>query len=432
MLRRLPRGFGLRPALRKSRRPGTERGAIVPRNCLAGKRLLEASSLPLRTAVAHGHDERETAIQVLRLRVVPMKRSMQWSIALVVLGLGGWLGTDFAVKYWQERTRVAYREAAVTRGAIVAVVNSTGTIKPVRLVPVGSFVGGPIIKILVDYNAEVAKDQILAIIDPQLYEAAAARDRASLARSIADVQRVEAQLQQADNNLKRAESLKAENKDFISAQEMDQFKYGYLALKADLAVAKTSVALAQANLDQSVANLNYTVIRAPEAGIVIDRKIDPGQTVQAQFQTPELFIVAPDLKVEMYVHANVDEADIGMIRKAQASNQPVRFTVDSYPDDLFEGKIFQVRQSSTTTQNVVTYPVVVSAKNPDLKLMPGMTANLSFQPSARRRRRAADSQRGPALLPTARTGPPRRPRDPGNQGRGRERGRGRRCHAVGR
>ncbi len=308
-----------------------------------------------------------------------MKRIIRWTIILGVLGTLGWLGYAPVVTYFKERYRITYREAAVTRGKIVSVVNATGTIKPVRQVPVGSFVGGPIVNIYVDYNATVEKDQILAKIDPQLYQAAVSRDKASLALSKASVTKVEAQLKQAENNFHRAEALRAENKNFISNQEMDQFRYTYLALKADLAVAKTQVDLALANLNQSMTNLGYTIIRAPESGIVIDRKIDMGQTVQAQFQTPELFIVAPDLKAKMYVHASVDETDIGRIRQAQAEGQPVRFTVDSYPDDLFAGTIFQVRQSPVTVQNVVTYPVVVAAKNPELKLMPGMTANLSFQ-----------------------------------------------------
>jgi HlyD family secretion protein len=308
-----------------------------------------------------------------------MKRLIRWTIIFGVIGTLIWLTSWPVATYLQERSRITYREAPVTRGKIVAVVNATGTIKPVRQVSVGSFVGGPIVKIYVDYNAAVTKDQILAKIDPQLYDAAVLRDSASLALSKASVLKAEAQLKQAERNLTRAEALRAENTSFISAQEMDQFKYTYLSMKADLAVAVTQVELAEANLKQSKTNLAYTVIRAPEAGVVIDRKIDTGQTVQAQFQTPELFIVAPDLKAEMYVHANVDEADIGMIRKAQAEGQPVRFTVDAYPDDLFEGKIYQVRQSSTTTQNVVTYPVVISARNPDMKLMPGMTASLSFQ-----------------------------------------------------
>src|SRR5262249_37056318 len=125
--------------------------------------------------------------------------------------------------------------------------------------------------------------------------------------------------------------------------------------------------------------LEYTEIRSPVDGIIINRKIDQGQTLAAQFQTPELFIVAPDMRTKMHILASVDEADIGAIREGQRRGLPVRFTVDAYADDLFEGTIFQIRMSSTTTQNVVTYPVVVATPNPELKLLPGMTASLSFQ-----------------------------------------------------
>jgi HlyD family secretion protein len=144
-------------------------------------------------------------------------------------------------------------------------------------------------------------------------------------------------------------------------------------------VADASVLQAKANLDTSMANLEYTEIRAPADGVVIERKIDPGQTVAASFQTPDLFVVAPDMRKEMYVYASVDESDIGLVSEAQQAGLPVRFTVDAYPDDLFDGKIYQIRMNSTTTQNVVTYPVIVSTANPDLKLRPGMTATISFQ-----------------------------------------------------
>jgi HlyD family secretion protein len=181
------------------------------------------------------------------------------------------------------------------------------------------------------------------------------------------------------NDESRAQALRAENADFISDTEMDKYKFNRMSLDAELAVAESSVAQAEANLENSDANLGYTEIRSPVDGIVIDRKIDPGQTLAAQFQTPELFIVAPDMRERMHVFASVDEADIGMIRDAQLRRLPVRFTVDAYPDDLFEGDIHQIRRSSTTTQNVVTYPVVVQAPNLELKLLPGMTASISFQ-----------------------------------------------------
>jgi HlyD family secretion protein len=138
---------------------------------------------------------------------------------------------------------------------------------------------------------------------------------------------------------------------------------------------------ADAQLDTSKLNLEYTFIKSPVNGIIINRKIDPGQTLAAQFQTPELFVVAPDMREKMHVHASVDEADIGLIRTAQERKQPINFTVDAYPHDLFEGFIppnTGIRRNGTTNQNVVTYPVIVEAPNPELKLMPGMTANISF------------------------------------------------------
>jgi HlyD family secretion protein len=146
-----------------------------------------------------------------------------------------------------------------------------------------------------------------------------------------------------------------------------------------LEVAKAAVEQTAANLQNSKQNLDYTNIRSPVDGIVIDRKIEPGQSLAAAFQTPELFVVAPDMEKRMHVFASVDEADIGLIRDAMSRGQPVHFTVDAYPDDLFEGTIEQIRFSSEETENVVTYPVVVAAPNPDLKLLPGMTAKISFQ-----------------------------------------------------
>ncbi len=144
-------------------------------------------------------------------------------------------------------------------------------------------------------------------------------------------------------------------------------------------LGQATVKQAEATLANSKANLEYTKIISPVDGIVINREVDPGQTVAASFQTPELFVVAPDMEKHMYVYASVDEADIGQIQAAQQRGQVVKFTVDAYPGDLFEGKVHQIRKNSTTTQNVVTYPVVIEAPNPALKLLPGMTANITFQ-----------------------------------------------------
>jgi HlyD family secretion protein len=308
-----------------------------------------------------------------------MRLSGKIAIAILLLGVAGYFGYAPASRYWKARNRPEFRLVEVTRGRIVSTVNSTGTVQPVETYNVGAFVSGPIIELHVDFNEFVEKDQVLAEIDPLIYKANVDRDKAVLATREADVERVEAQLQLAQNDENRSGMLRAENPDFISDAEMDQYKFARMSLDAQLLVAKATVEQARGSLENSEANLGYTKIRAPVEGIVIDRKIEPGQTLAAQFQTPELFTIAVDMDKHMRIFASVDEADIGLIRSAQLQEQPVQFTVDAYPDDLFIGKIEQIRISSTTTQNVVTYPVVVSAPNPDLKLLPGMTASLSFQ-----------------------------------------------------
>jgi HlyD family secretion protein len=299
------------------------------------------------------------------------------AVAIVLSAIAVAYGST--TNWWGLANPPQFRTAKADRGQIVYTVNSTGTVKPVQSVLIGSFVSGPVAEILVDFNDHVTKGQLLAKIDPRLYEAIAFRDQATLDTQLADVQRVQAQLQQARNDELRSQRLRERNRDYISDTEMDQFRFGRMALEAQLTVAEAAVKQAEANLRNSQANLGYTEIRSPVDGIVIDRKIDPGQTLASQFQTPELFTLAPDMDKVMHVFASVDEADIGMIRRAQEADQPVKFDVDAYPSDIFDGTIYQIRKSSTTTNNVVTYPVVIAAPNPDLKLLPGMTADIEFQ-----------------------------------------------------
>jgi HlyD family secretion protein len=305
-------------------------------------------------------------------------------IVIVVVGVLCGIGAAAykpVTDYWQQRSMPKWRTAEVAEGEIVSVVNATGTIKPKLQITVGSFVSGPIDTDypIADFNQEVKKGELLAKIQETIYRANVNRDEAQMHSREADARRFYALLTQAVRDLRRAMELQHENKDYISGAEIDRLTYNCDSLAAQLELAEATAKQAAAQLEFSVAQLEYTNIYAPEDGTIINRKIDPGQTVAAQFQTPEMFVLAPDMRKEMYVHASVDEADIGLIRQAQEKALPVTFTVDAYPDDLFVGNIQEIRLSSATTQNVVTYPVVVSAPNPDLKLLPGMTASISFE-----------------------------------------------------
>jgi HlyD family secretion protein len=312
-----------------------------------------------------------------------MKFLLKLAIVVAILGAGIYLATSQVKAYIKAHNKVHFRFAEVEEGEIISVVNSTGEIQPTLRVEVGSVVSGPIIELPVDFNDEVKEGDLMAKVDPRLYKAAVARETASLKTRQADVRRVEALLTQAENEQTRAEELRKEHPDFISDTEMDQIVASLKSLEAQLEVSLAAVDQAQASLENAITNLEYTDITAPVDGLVINRLINPGQTMAAQFQTPQLFIIAPNMREKMFIYASVDEADIGLIREAQERDADVEFTVDAYPDDLFDGKIEQVRLNPTSMQNVVTYPVVIAAPNPDLKLLPGMTANVSFHVESR-------------------------------------------------
>ena len=309
-----------------------------------------------------------------------MRTLIKVAIILAVLGALGYFGTVAGLAWLAERNKPRFRLASVEQGDLRITVNAAGQLEPTLSVKVGSFVSGPILELFVDHNDPVKANQLLAKIDPRIYEASVQRDKAGLKAREGDVARVQAELQRARNDETRSTALKAENEDFISQAELDQFRFARLSLEAQLLIADASVKQAQANLDNSNANLIYTDIVSPVDGTVIERKIEQGQTLASQFQAPELFVIAPRMREEMLIRALIDEADIGLIGDAKDSGQPVFFSVDAYPERVFTGaKIQQIRLSFTTSQNVVTYPVIVSTTNPDLKLLPGMTANLTFQ-----------------------------------------------------
>ena len=303
-----------------------------------------------------------------------MKRYViQIAVAGVILGAGA---AGYSALHGSRHDE-DYRTVPVRRRDVEQIVTSTGTVQPVLSVQVGAFVSGPVIKVFVDHNARVKEKQRLAQILPALYTATLKHEKAALAHSRADLARVKALLEQAVRTEKRARQLKPTNA--ISETDFDQCLTDRKSLEAQVLLSEADIQQCKANLDSAQTNVDLCEITSPVDGIVIDRKVDPGQTVVSQFQTPILFVVAPDLEKKVHVLASVDEADVGLIRDAQERGQPVTFTVDAYPRDEFRGKIAQVRFNPTTVQNVVTYTAVVELPNPGLKLLPGMTANLSFQ-----------------------------------------------------
>jgi HlyD family secretion protein len=295
----------------------------------------------------------------------------------VLVGIG-YASYTPVVDYLKLRSLPKYRFAPATKGSLETFVSATGEVKPVLEVAVGAFVSGPIIELNADFNDRVNKGDVLAVIDPRLFQAALESDEASLANRKAEVERTQVLLEQATRLLDRSRRLQTQGEGYISETELDNVLYSKLSLAAQAKIAQAAVKQSEAALENSRANLGYTKIVAPVSGIIIDRKIDLGQTLAAQFQTPVLFVIAPEMEKNMHVYASIDEADIGLVRKSQESGREVSFVVDAYTDEIFKGKIAQIRFKSENVQNVVTYPVVVTTSNPDLKLMPGMTANLVF------------------------------------------------------
>lgn len=269
------------------------------------------------------------------------------------------------------KNHVTYETQKLKRCTITQVVEASGTINPVNTVSVGSTVSGLIESIYVDFNSQVKKGQLLAQIDPRTFQATVEQQRASVANAEANVARLQAVTEMARKTYVRYKNLYSKN--FIAKSELDQAESDYLSNLAQVAAAKAQVTQSRASLSTAETNLGYTKIIAPVDGTIVSREIDVGQPVAASFQAPELFTIAQDL-TKMQIEVSVSEADIGKV----AVGQDVTYTLDGYQDSVFQGKVTQVRISPTTVSNVVTYTVIVNVNNEDLKLIPGMTANVSI------------------------------------------------------
>jgi HlyD family secretion protein len=278
-----------------------------------------------------------------------------------------------------------YFTAKVDRGDISQVVEATGTINAVTTVQVGSQVSGTVSRLYVDFNSRVKRGQVIAQIDPALFEGSLLQAKADLANARASVATAKANLQKAlalqiqtTADYERAKALTAQR--VMSAQQLDLAKANYDSAVAGASAADAQVKQAEAQVEQREAavkvaqtNLDYTTIRAPIDGTVIARNVDVGQTVAASLQAPTLFTIAQDL-TKMQVYASTDESDVGAIRQ----KQEVTFKVDAYPKETFSGLVSQVRMNATTVQNVVTYNTIIGFDNPEMKLFPGMTAYITI------------------------------------------------------
>ncbi len=270
----------------------------------------------------------------------------------------------------ESKPPVQYRTAPIERTTLVSVVTATGTINPVVAVQVGSQVTGRIDSLHADFNSVVKAGQVVARIDPQAYQARRDQAAAVLANATAAKTKASTDLAQRKRELERVKSLIDQH--FVSQNDVDVAITGYDGAKAQLEVAEAQVQQARATLEAADLDLKYTVIRSPVNGTVIARNVEVGQTVTAGFQTPMLYLIGLDL-TQMQVDTYVSEADIGGI----APGKPAVFTVDAYPGEQFQGVVKQVRNAPVSLQNVVTYDVVVGVDNHDLRLKPGMTANVT-------------------------------------------------------
>ncbi len=293
-----------------------------------------------------------------------MKKILLGILIVIILGVAAF------VFFRNKDNGLKYRTEKITKGVLETNVTATGAVNAVTTVLVGTQVSGTIKNIYVDFNSPVKKGQLIALIDPSIFETQVEQARANLFSAKANLEKAEASLVDAKRTFERNKQLYS--KDLIARSDVDTAETNNETAKAQVSVAKAQVAQTGAALKNSQANLGYTRILSPVDGVVISRNVDVGQTVAASFQTPTLFTIAQDL-TKMQINTNVGEADIGSMKVGQ----DVEFTVDAYPDITFKGRVWQVRNAPITIQNVVTYDVVIKMDNPELKLKPGMTANVS-------------------------------------------------------
>jgi HlyD family secretion protein len=297
-----------------------------------------------------------------------MQKRIGWIVVPVTLVAAG--GGYAAYRNGHRPPEVTYKSAPVEKRHIVGRVTASGTLSALVTVQVGTQVSGRIQKLFVDYNTPVKQGQIVAKIDPSLIEASVRQAQANYLSAKAGVATAQANALNADKQHARTQALREQN--LASQADLDTAEANVAVTQAAIDGAKASLAQAAAQLSQSQVNLSYTNIVSPIDGVVISRTVDTGQTVAASLSAPTLFTIAQDL-TKMQVDTNISEGDVGRLQVGMKTN----FTVDSFPGERFLGRIRQIRNAATTVQNVVTYDAVIDVDNTDLRLRPGMTANVT-------------------------------------------------------
>jgi HlyD family secretion protein len=300
------------------------------------------------------------------------KRAIAFFILALVAVAGVWWGRT------RNGATPAYSTARITRGDVAATIGATGTIEPLEVVDVGAQVAGRVSAFgmdrdgkTVDYGSQVEQGALLAKIDESVYAADLSVAQARELSAAANLEQMNAKLDQAAAEWKRSQQLFAEK--LVSEVDYDTAKANYEVAKANVSVAKSGVAQAKADLEKARRNLDFCTINSPVSGVIIDRRVNIGQTVVASLNAPSLFLIARDL-TRMQIWVSVNEADVGRIKPGA----PVTFTVDAFPGREFQGKVGKVRLNATMTQNVVLYTVEIDIENPDLLLLPYLTANVRF------------------------------------------------------
>lgn len=306
-----------------------------------------------------------------------MLKRRKFVTAIVLFAASVMIGSG-AYSLYGKTPESIFRMAKVERGNIVVNVSATGTVGAVTTVSVGTQVSGTIQKLFVDYNSKVSKGQVIACIDPAIFNAQVEQSRGNLFAAEANLQKAKVTAADALRTLDRNRRIFADG--IISQSEFDAAQTASDMAQAGVQAAKANVTQMRGALNQARTNLDNATIRSPVDGVVISRSVDVGQTVAASLQTPTLFTIAQDL-TRMQIETSVDESDISRVR----TGQPVTFTVDAYPGARFAGVVTQVRNAPVTVSNVVTYVVVVGVNNRDLRLKPGMTANVSIETMRRER-----------------------------------------------